>query len=44
MQLDWYVYEDELRRREIPAGEARARGQQAGATAVPPRGVSTTSR
>src|SRR3954469_3152328 len=44
MQLDWYVYEDELRRREIPAGEARARAQQAGATAVPPRGVSTTSR
>src|SRR4051812_25808989 len=47
MQLDWYVYEDDLLRREIPAGEERARRrQQAGATAVSaaPRGVSTTSR
>ena len=44
MQLDWYVYEDDLRRREIPAGEARARAQQGGATAIPARGVSTVSR
>jgi cation diffusion facilitator CzcD-associated flavoprotein CzcO len=36
MQLDWYVYEHDLVKREIPAGEARARQrQQAGATAVP---------
>jgi cation diffusion facilitator CzcD-associated flavoprotein CzcO len=42
MQLDWYVYEDDLVRREIPAGRNRA--QQAGATAVVPRGESTTSR
>jgi hypothetical protein len=42
MQLDWYVYEDDLVRREIPAGRARA--QQDGATTVAPRGLSTTSR
>jgi cation diffusion facilitator CzcD-associated flavoprotein CzcO len=42
MQLDWYVYEDDLVRREIPAGCARA--QQDGATTVAPRGLSTTSR
>jgi hypothetical protein len=36
MQLDWYVYEHDLVKREIPAGEQRAaaRRQQAGATAV----------
>jgi cation diffusion facilitator CzcD-associated flavoprotein CzcO len=36
MQLDWYVYEHDLVKREIPAGERRAaaRRQQAGATAV----------
>src|SRR4029077_7091938 len=27
MQLDWYVYEDGLVRREIPAGLARARAR-----------------
>jgi cation diffusion facilitator CzcD-associated flavoprotein CzcO len=30
MQLDWYVYEHDLRKREIPAGEARARARGAG--------------
>jgi hypothetical protein len=27
MQLDWYVYEDDMTRREIPAGVERARAQ-----------------
>jgi hypothetical protein len=45
MQLDWYVYEHDLLKREIPAGQARARErrQQAGATAMPlAPGASTT--
>src|SRR3954447_1384160 len=44
MQLDWYVYEDDMTRREIPAGRERAGAQQAGATAVaaPGRAASTT--
>jgi len=41
MQLDWYVYEDDLVRREIPAGRARA--QQAGATAVPATPAESTT-
>src|SRR5947207_2759408 len=32
MQLDWYVYEHDMTRREIPAGEARARARRAPAT------------
>jgi hypothetical protein len=27
MQLDWYVYEHDLVKHEIPAGEARARAR-----------------
>src|SRR3954463_8655379 len=35
MQLDWYVYEHDLVKREIPAGEARARARYAAAGAKP---------